>query len=289
MSEWYNRVIVKPINRKNPKVDINFFGLHPELATIVLKAMQQMFDPVYNMMVMLRGSAEFRHNFMELLVAIELINISQGTRKKPSEGMIHFMQKFISNKAPDESLANERFADLVTLLYFDKRSKLIRMLVKHHRYPKLYASDVMDIVSMVIRKEGLWKLKRQDSDLTKVEGGSKDIQMEPYFRDITEEDGNVWRQEAAATKADAFYREITRSNDWSHYADEIVDYAEQLYRSDRAKNILRVVHYYVKEPVMRVNLVQMAKDLGISYKTVFSIVKIIRTDRGFQKIIKSIL
>lgn len=280
---------MKPSNVKNPTVGIDFARLHPELTAVILEAMRRMFDPVYNMRTMLRENAELRHRVIEMFVAIELISISQGRRDKPSEGMIHCMQKLIRNEGGDESLVRERFADLVTLLYLDKKSKIIRALIKHPSYPDLFAAEVINIVSLVTTKEGRDKLKRQNSDLTKVEGGSKNVKMEAYFKDIEEEDGNIWCQEATATEPDEFLKRVTRSNDWPYYEFEIVSYAEKLYRSDRAQNILRVVRYYFKEPSNQVSLTQMAKDLGISYKTVFAIVKTIRNDVGLRKIIKSLL
>lgn len=279
-------MIREKLNSKNNEASVAEFKLkYGHLIPAVAEAMRQMFDPAYHLAKLFKDKAFVRWMF-QLIIAIEIIEISGGKRKSPNDELLKFIR---GRRKKDGSYDTDRLSNLAYLLYTDEKNKLRKAIFENKDLPLLSSKQIIKLIFRTIRYEGLAREDRLDSDSVKMKGGVK--KAKPIYADqaFEQEDGSSLTKEMASETFEDFKNKIYKSELWQYIKKDMSKYVIEANRPDRAKNIMRVLRYYFEHQDDKVLLTQMHKDLGISLKSISKIVSSIRKNSELKALLSVLL
>jgi len=279
-------LIREKINSKNNKTLVaEFKSKYGPLIPAVTEAVRQMFDPTYHLERLAKDKA-FVHWMLQLILAIEIIEISEGKRKNPNDEFLKFIR---GRRMKDGNYDTERLSNLAYLIYSDERNKLRKAIFENKDLQELSAKQIIKLIFRTIRYEALAREDRLDSDSVKMKGGVK--KAKPVYTDQTfeQEDGSSLSREMASETLEDFKKRICKSELWEGIKKEMSKYVIEANRPDRARNILKVLKYYFEHQDDKVSLTQMHRDLGISLKSISKIVNNIRDNSELKVLLSALL
>jgi len=243
---------------------LTYSHLMPEFVDAIIET----FDPRYSLRRLLQDES-IRWSFLELIVAIELINVCKG--KKPSNDFIKAF-KFCVPEKGDERIFLYRLA---TLLYFDKRYKLFKAIVDREDLPHLTSFDIIKIARREIRKEALASLDRLDSDVVKIKGAVKNTKI--ISLDDAKGEGTFVNP----------YKQIYQTDLIKNLRQDLIEYIKKSNRSRRQRNILAFVDYTLATKERKINIKKASTVLNLSCKTLHQIKKSLQDNIGFKRLLNA--
>lgn len=239
--------------------------LMPEFVDAIVET----FDPRYGLRRILQNES-MRWSFLELIVAIELINVCKG--KKPSNDFI----KAFKLCTPGKGNENVFLYHLATLFYFDKRNKLFKAIINHRDLPSLTSSDVIKLARKTVWKESRASLSRLDSDFVKIKGAVKDAKILPF--EDTKAEGQTVDP----------YKQIYQVELINNLQKDLNEYIAKSHRSRRQRNISAFVDYTLANKETDINIKKAATELKISRKTLHQIKKSLQENVGFKRLLNAL-
>ncbi len=272
-------------NKSNNAALAEFKSKYGHLVFIISDAMRQMYDPAYHLERLARDKAFVRWMF-QLIIAIEIIEISEGKRRNPNDEFLKFIR---GRRKKDGSYDTDRLSNLAYLLYTDEKNKIRKAIFENKDLPLLSSKQIIKLIFRTIRYEGLAREDRLDSDSVKMKGGVR--KAKPIYTDqaFEQEDGSILTKEMASETLGDFKNKIYKSELWQYIKKDMSKYVIEANRPDRAKNIIRVLKYYFEHQDDKVLLTQMHKDLGISLKSISKIVSSIRKNSELKALLSVLL
>lgn len=254
------------------------------IAPVIAAAIKRMFDPAHSAVELFKNKS-IAKSFLELIISIELIQILKNKTKTPNDEFLKFF-KIRNQKNPDDG--REVLADLVTLLYLDKETTLIKKIIKNPNLDRLSAQEIIDIASRAIDNERQYKHQRKNSDSVKIKGG-KNIAIVQFDRLTQNKGGDAYSKEAVQIPVEDFYRKLTPLWSSDSFRGVISEFLKQGHRSDRARNIHRILEYYFYHQDEKVTAKQMSRDLKISEKSLSAVLSALRKDDRLRKVLETLL
>jgi len=226
------------------------------LMLTVAESMRRMFDPTYQALSLLKNKDTLQY-FIELCVAIELVNVCKG--KNPSDDFV----KAFRDIAPKDDMSNKRFLmHLATLIYLDPKNKLFHAIINHPHFPYCDAGKVITIAANAVRKEG-----RRSS--------IRDDKIERFEEMVESQDGSLYIKEKAFEPTEKFYKQIYQSEFVSNIRNKFNKNIRESNRKDRARNIIRYVDYIITSKEKKPNITKAAAYLKMSRKSLYQIKNIL--------------
>lgn len=223
-----------------------------------------------------------RWGFIELVIAIELINVCQG--KRPSGEFI----KAFKDCVPGKGMNNRRFLyHLATLLYLDDKNKLFKAIIEHSLFPDLYSKDIIKLALHAVSNERYAQKSRLDSDEVKIKGAVKNARIIPNEREVSNDEGDSYTIEEAFVPTENFYKEIFKKKLAKKLRRDLEKYIQKSNRSRRQRNTLAVVDYILATKEKKLNITKVSKLLNISRKTLDQILKALRSNIGFKRLLNA--
>ncbi|MDD5079724.1 MAG: hypothetical protein PHH68_05300 [Candidatus Omnitrophica bacterium] len=239
--------------------------LMPEFVDAIIDT----FDLRYSLRHFLQDES-IRWSFLELIVAIELINVCKG--RKPSNDFIKAFKLCTPGKG-NESIF---LYHLATLFYFDKRNKLFKAIINHRDLPSLSSSDIIKLARKAVWKESRASLSRLDSDSVKIKGAVKDAEILPF------DDTKV------GVKTVDPYQQIYQVELIKNLRKDLNEYIAKSHRSRRKRNIMAFVDYTLTNKETDINIKKAATELKISRKTLHQIKKSLQENVGFKRLLNAL-
>ncbi len=233
-----------------------------------VEAMAETLDTRYQLRHLLEHES-IRLGFLELIVAIELINVCQG--KKPSNDFIKAFKFCVPGKG-DERMFLYRLA---TLLYFDKRHKLFKAIIDCKDFPYLTSMDIIKLARKEVRKESRASLARLDSDAVKIKGAVKNANI-LSFDDAKGEGVSVNP-----------HKQIYQAELIKNLRKDLIEYIEKSNRSRRQRNVLMFVDYILSTKDKNINIKRASAVLKLSRKTLHQIKKSLQENIGFKRLLNA--
>lgn len=221
-----------------------------------------------------------RWGFIELIIAIELINVCQG--KRPSGGFI----KAFRDCVPDKGMDNQSFLrHLATLLYLDDKNKLFKAIIENPLFPGASSKDIIKLALHAVSNERYAQRDRLDSDAVKIKGAVKKARIIPNQREISTDGGDDYTIEEAFVPAENFYKDIFKDKLTKKLRSDLQKYIQKSNRSRRQRNTLAVVDYILATKEKKINIMKVSKLLNMSRKTFHQILKALRSNIGFKRLL----
>jgi len=129
--------------------------------------------------------------------------------------------------------------------------------------------------------------ERLDSDEVKIKGAVKTAKIVPNEREISSADGDDYIVEEAFVPTEDFYKGIFKKKLAKKLRRDLEKYIQKSNRSRRQRNTLAVVDYILATKEKKINIMRASKFLNMSRKTLHQILKDLRSNIGFKRLINA--
>jgi len=233
-------------------------------------------------LIRLLQNESVRWSFIELIIAIELINVCQG--KRPSGEFIRAFRDCV----PEKGMSNQNFLrHLATLLYLDDKNKLFKAIIEHPLFPGASSKDIIKLALHAISNEGYAQKERLDSDEAKIKGAVKKATIIPNEREVSNDDGDSYTIEEAFVPKEDFYKEVFKDKLAKQLRSDLEKYIQKSNRSRRQRNTIAVVDYILDTKEKKINIKRVSEILHMSRKTLHQILKSLRSNIGFKRLLNA--